>query len=150
MLVNKKDEEKRLAVLEEYAILDTEDEQVFDDITHLASYICHTPIALISLVARDKQWFKSKVGLEVSETPREGGFCHHAIQQPETLIVKNALEDERFASHPFVIGEPHIRFYAGAPIITSEGYTLGSLCVIDSKPEDLSGEQQKAIEALAR
>lgn len=124
-VMNKNDEEKRLAVLEEYAILDTEDEKIFDDITHLASYICQTPIALITLVARDKQWFKSKVGLEVLESPCEGGFCHHTIQQPETMIFTNALEDERFASHPFVIGEPHIRFYAGTPITTPEGYALG-------------------------
>jgi PAS domain S-box-containing protein len=123
---------------------------VFDDIPRLASFICGTPIALITLIDTNRQWFKAKVGIDVDETPREGGFCAHAILKPELLIVKDTHQDKRFAGHPFVTADPHIRFYAGAPLITSDGHALGALCVIDRVPRTLSGEQQEALRVLAR
>ncbi|HEY1404110.1 MAG TPA: ATP-binding protein [Pyrinomonadaceae bacterium] len=123
---------------------------MFDDIPRLASFICGTPIALITLIDTNRQWFKAKVGIDVDETPREGGFCAHAILKPELLIVKDTHQDKRFAGHPFVTADPHIRFYAGAPLITSDGHALGALCVIDRVPRTLSGEQQEALRVLAR
>lgn len=150
MSAEKDEEEKRLAVLEQYAVLDTEDEKNFDDLTLLASYICQTPIALISLIDRDRQWFKSKVGLDVSETPREVAFCHETIKQNDVFVVADTLEDARFAENPLVTSNPSIRFYAGAPITTAEGYSLGSLCVIDIVPREISDEQKSALESLAR
>ncbi|PZA06541.1 MULTISPECIES: sensor domain-containing diguanylate cyclase [unclassified Meiothermus] len=143
-------EEARLAKLREYRILDTLPEQAYDDITYLASRICNTPISLITLVDRDRQWFKSRVGLELSETPRDFSFCAHAILQSGVMIVPDALQDPRFADNPLVTGEPHIRFYAGAPLLTSSGEALGTVCVIDSRPRQIGDEEQKALAALAR
>ena len=140
----------RLAALEKYAILDTEPEQAFDDLTLLASYICKTPIALISLVAEKRQWFKSKVGLSVSETPREIAFCSTAIMQSEVMVVPDTLQDPRFRNNPLVVSEPRIRFYAGAPLITEEGYALGTLCVVDRTPREFSADQKEALQALSR
>ncbi len=143
-------EAARLAALRECAILDTDAEDIFDDIPRLASYICQTPIAIISLVDATRQWFKAKVGLEATGTPRDFSFCAHAILKPELFVVNDTQLDARFVANPLVTSEPHIRFYAGAPLITSDGHALGTLCVIDREPRQLSLEQQEALRALAR
>lgn len=129
---------KRLAALKQYQILDTPAEAVFDDLTNLAAQICETPIALISLVDAERQWFKSKLGLTVTETPRNVAFCNYDIWQKEPLIVEDARKDARFANNALVTGEPYIRFYAGAPLITSDGLALGTLCAIDRIPRQLT------------
>jgi GAF domain-containing protein len=143
-------EKDRLAALEKYAILDTEPEQGFDDLTLLASYVCKTPMAMISLVDEDRQWFKSKVGLTSSQTPRDIALCSVAIQHSEVMVVPDTLKDERFRDNPLVVSHPHIRFYAGAPLITDEGYALGTLCVVDQNPRTFGEDQQLALQALSR
>ncbi len=143
-------EAARLAALRHYQILDTEPEVAFDDLTRLAAHICGTPIALISLVDEHRQWFKSRVGISITQTPLAVSFCAHAILEPTPLIVSDALEDARFATNPSVTGEPWIRFYAGFPLVTAQGYSLGTLCVLDRVPRVLSLEQVTALQALAR
>jgi|ERR1700676_2701154 GAF domain-containing protein len=145
-----KNDQARVDALEKYAILDTDPELAFDDLTQLASFVCKTPIALISLIDEHRQWFKSRVGLSLSETSRDIAFCSTAILQPEIFIVPDTLEDERFRNNPLVVSEPHIRFYAGAPLITEDGYALGALCAIDQKPRDLAPEEKDALKALSR
>ena len=145
----KEGEEERLEALKEYNILDTLPEMNLDDITRIAAYICDVPIALISLVDEDRQWFKSKVGLGAEQTPRDISFCGHAMYQDEVFIVENALDDERFKDNPLVTGAPNVIFYAGAPLKTRSGYSIGTLCAIDNKPRHLNEEQIKILKALS-
>jgi PAS domain S-box-containing protein len=143
-------EVQRYKALHRYDILDTGPEEAFDDITLLASLICQTEIAMITFIDRDRQWLKSKVGTTASETSRDFAFCAYGILQSETLVVENALEDERFSTNPYVTGDPGIRFYAGTPLITPDGYALGTLCVIAPVVRQLSPEQKAGLEALGR
>lgn len=142
-------EDDRIAALEKYAILDSPPEEVFDRITRLVSAYLNVPIALVSLVDGSRQWFKSKVGLDVTQTNREIAFCGHTILQNEIMIVSDASKDERFSDSPLVVGNPNIAFYAGAPITTSDGYNLGTLCAIDRVPRHLSLEQKTVLTDLA-
>ena len=144
-------EAQRLKVLADYNILDTPPEQAFDDLTALAAYICKTPIALISLVDADREWFKSNFGLKATETPKEWGFSSHAILQPkDILVVPNTIKDDRFANNPLVKNNPKIRFYAGAPLVTDNGFPVGTLCVLDTVPRVLSYQQLDALRRLTR
>jgi two-component system, cell cycle sensor histidine kinase and response regulator CckA len=142
-------EAKRLKVLWQYDVLDTVPEEIFDDLTELAARICEAPIALISLVDEDRQWFKAKVGLKVSETSRDVSFCAHAILGEGLFIVPDATKDDRFKHNPLVTAEPNVRFYAGAPLISPDGHALGALCVLDKVPRELRSEQKEALRLLA-
>lgn len=144
-----KNESRRLKVLWQYDVLDTVPEEVFDDLTDLAAYICEAPIALISLVDEDRQWFKSRVGVTVKETTRDISFCAHAILGQGLFIVPDAGQDARFKNNPLVTGPQKIRFYAGAPLITPDGHALGTLCVLDKKPRQLRPQQEQALRVLA-
>ncbi|MBN9409940.1 MAG: GAF domain-containing protein [Burkholderiales bacterium] len=144
------DESRRLTALRRLMVLDSSAETAYDDITRLASQTFGAPISLISLIDEDRQWFKSRVGLEMQETPRDWSFCSHAIEQPdEVLVVRDAQLDPRFRNNPMVTGSPHIRFYAGAPLVTATGEAIGSLCVIDSKPRDIDPAKLAELQFLA-
>ena len=150
-LLHGDNEAARLAALRRYNLLDTEAEQIFDDIVTAAAVICGSPMAMISLIDENRQWFKAKVGLEATETPRNVAFCDHAIRNPDTtLIVEDATQDQRFSDNPLVTGEQHIRFYMGAPLKDRDGMALGTLCVIDSTPQHPTETQVRALEALRR
>jgi C4-dicarboxylate-specific signal transduction histidine kinase len=144
------DEPRRLEALRRYAVLDTLPEQALDDLTSLAAQICVVPIAMIALIDENRQWFKSKVGVEKKETARDISLCAHAVHQRELLIVPDAARDERFADNPLVTANPGIGFYAGAPLVTPEDAVLGTLCVIDHMPRTLTDAQKQALRVLAR
>lgn len=140
----------RLKALKEYSILDTLPEKEYDDITQLASQICGTPISSISLIDEKRQWFKSKVGLDVDQTGRDVSFCGHAIMEPDQIFtVKDSRLDERFQDNPMVVGDPQVVFYTGVPLVSPDGFALGTLCVIDDKPKELNRDQMMALKALS-
>jgi len=143
-------EKARLNALMTYKILDTVPEKDFDDITKLAAEICQTPISIISLIDENRQWFKSKVGIDgIAETSRIDSFCAHAINQPNVpLVVADTRKDERFFDNPFVIGEPFVNSYAGVPLLDSNGFAVGSLCVIDNQPRTLDEYQLQSLKKL--
>ncbi len=144
-------EKERLKNLESYSIMDTLPEEDFDNLTAIASEICDSPISLVSLIDNKRQWFKSHHGLDATETPKELAFCAHAINDPHNIfIVKDARKDERFHDNPLVTGEPHVTFYAGVPLSSEEGLPLGTLCVIDNKPKDLTPAQKHSLNALSQ
>ena len=144
-------EMQRLLALRRYEVLDTLAEQAYDDITQLAAYVAETPIALVSLVDEQRQWFKSKVGVTVAETSRDVAFCAHAILVPDDpLVVPDATRDRRFADNPLVTGELGVRFYMGVPLVTPDGYAIGTLCVVDRKPREPTPRQVELMKALAR
>lgn len=143
-------EADRLRVLESYRILDSGAEQAYDDIVRIAAEICHTPIALVTFIGEDRQWYKAKLGVDGEETPREEAFCAHTILGREPMVVRDARQDARFADNPDVTGGLGVRFYAGAPLTSPDGHGLGSLCVIDREPRELDPHQLEALESLAR
>lgn len=143
-------ESERLEALKEYNILDTPSEQAYDDITRLAAFICNVPIALITFVDTDRQWFKSKVGLDVDQTSRDVSFCSQCILKPEMMVIKDTFLDEHFKNNPLVNLDPYIRFYAGVPLLSPSNQPLGTLCIIDREPRELSELQKNALESLAR
>jgi len=146
------DESQRMEVLREYNILDTPHEAVYDDIAHVAAGVCDTPLALITLVDGTRNWFKARVGVEeeLTESPRDISFCGHAILRSDIFEVTDASFDERFHDNPLVAAAPHIRFYAGAPLITPDGFKLGTICAIDIRPRRLSDAQRDTLSALSR
>lgn len=144
------DEDARLAALAAYRIMDTPPERAFDDAALVAATLCSTPIALVSLVDDERQWFKARYGLGAVQTPREQSFCAHTLGDRQTLIVDDTHADARFRDNPLVVGAPHIRFYAGAPLVNDDGHALGTLCVIDRAPRQPTAAQVRALEALAR
>ncbi len=145
-----KDEAERLQALKDYEILDTPAEEAFDRITRIASRVLQTPISVISLVDANRQWFKSRQGLDATETPREIAFCTHAILQEEVMVVTDATQDPRFKDNPLVTGDPKIRFYAGAPLRTRQGHGIGTLCAIDRRPREITAEQSELLQDLAQ
>ncbi len=144
-------ETERISSLYEYNLLDSLPEKEYDDITRIAANICGMPIALITLVDNERQWFKSQIGIAVSETHRDDAFCAHAILKPEELfIVSDTKKDERFHDNPYVIGSPFVGFYAGVPLVNETGMPLGTLCVLDNKPNSITNDQKETLKALAR
>ena len=144
-------EAKRLKNLETYSILDTLPDADCDAITKIAAGICNTPISLVSIIDKNRQWFKSNHGLKAKETPRDFSFCAHSILNPNKLfIINDATKDKRFFDNPLTIDDPNVIFYAGAPLNSSEGFPLGTLCVIDNKPNVLSKNQKESLKLLAK
>ena len=142
-------EADRLAALHDFQILDTPPDDAFDRITRIASRILKTPIAIVSLVDKERQWFKSRLGVDTEETPREVAFCAHAICEQDVMVIQDASEDQRFADNPLVTEDPKIRFYAGAPLQDNAGHNLGALCVIDSAPRQIDDDQRAMLRDLA-
>lgn len=143
-------ETARLRALDELCILDSSEDPAFDDLVHVAAALCDVPIALVSLVDATRQWFKARCGLDVAQTPRNISFCTHAIEGDKPFIVPDATLDARFSENPLVVGEPHIRFYAGMPLVSAEGHRYGTLCVIDTRPRTLAARQLEALVCLSR
>ena len=139
-----------MEVLHSYQVLDTDPEPVFNDLAQLAAFICGTPMSLVSLLDGERQWFKAKVGLSTTETPREHAFCQYAMRASGVYEVRDTTADARFAENPLVTGDPNIRFYAGAPLLSPEGQPLGTLCTLDTVPRELSADQREALRILAR
>ena len=144
------DEPQRLEILAQYGILDTSAEQEYDDLTRLATYVAGTPIAMVSLIDADRQWFKSRIGVTAEQTPRELAFCAHAIAGRDLFVVPDLQQDARFADNPLVTGDAHFRFYAGMPLVSPEGHALGTLCVLDRVPRRLTPDQEEALRVLGR
>ncbi|NCU06230.1 MAG: GAF domain-containing protein, partial [Chitinophagaceae bacterium] len=144
-----KSEEIRLADLQLYDLLDTPEEESFDELRELAAQICNCPVSLITLLDKNRQWFKSKQGVDEKETTRDFAFCSHAILQDDVMVVEDATKDERFFDNPFVAGDMNVRFYAGAPIVSPTGQNLGTICVLDTKPRKLTSAQERALEILS-
>lgn len=143
-------ESERLAALREYEILDSAPEPAYDDLVQIASAICGTPVAAITLIDESRQWLKARIGLETQETTREDAFCAHTILDTAPLVVRDTMRDARFADNPLVLDGPRFRFYAGAPLLTPEGHALGAICVLDSAPNEVNETQVRALQALAR
>ena len=143
-------ERERIVAIQQYHILDTEEEKDFNDIVELAAQLCNTPIALVTLVDENRQWFKARTGLSIKETHRNLSFCAHAIHQNDIMIVRDALTDDRFFDNPLVVGDPFIRFYAGMPLVTTDGYKLGTLAIIDREPRELTEQQLSCLRILAK
>lgn len=144
-------EAARQRELDTYGVVDSLPEAAYDDIVCLASALCGAPIALVSLIDRDRQWLKARVGFELAETPRSAAFCDHVIRNPDQLMeVPDATRDPRFQANPFVTGPDQVRFYAGMPLVTPSGAAVGTVCVLDREPRDLTDTQRKALAALAR
>jgi GAF domain-containing protein len=142
-------EPNRISALKEYDILDSNPEQLYDDLVMLASQICDCPISFISIMDKDRQWFKSITGASLTESPRDTSFCGHTILEPDQLMeAPDTLEDARFVGNPLVNGKYNIRFYAGMPIVDDEGNALGTICVVDHKPKKLNENQKEALKAL--
>ena len=149
-LLREVNESERLDALHSYQVLDTDPEQAFNDLVQLSAFICGTPISLISLVDDERQWFKARVGLNTVQTAREHAFCQYAMLANDVYEVPDAAADSRFSQNPLVTGDPHIRFYAGAPLVTPEGHPLGTLCALDTVPRHLTTDQREALRVLAR
>ncbi|MEY4930650.1 MAG: hypothetical protein RI909_1374 [Bacteroidota bacterium] len=142
--------QSRLDEVLSYKILDTPPEKILDEFTEIAAAICDTPIALISILDGKRQWFKAKVGLDANETPIEDSFCQYALFDPDhILVINDSLTDERFVNNPLVTGDPHIRFYAGAPLVSPKGNVLGTICTIDNKPKEITERQKRALSLLS-
>ena len=144
------DEQERLEALRSYNIIDTDPEPVFNDLAQLAAYVCGTPMAVVSLLDDERQWLKARVGIDLREVPREQTFCQYALRANDVFEIPDTLADARYASNPMVTGAPHIRFYVGTPLLTPEGYSLGTLCAFDTVPRSLSTDQREALRLLAR
>lgn len=149
-LLREVNETERLEALHSYQVLDTDPEQALNDLVQLSAFICGTPISLISLIDDERQWFKARTGVDVLQTPREYSFCQYAMRANDVYEVPDMAADARFANNPLVTGDPHIRFYAGAPLLTPEGQPLGTLCALDTMPRQLSPDQREALRVLAR
>ena len=150
MISSAQREEQRLCALHALEILDTGPEEAFERVTRLAKTVLRVPMVLVSLIDRDRQWFKSRVGVSDTETPRKFSFCTHAIEQSDPLIVPDAHTDPRFAENPYVTGDPHIRFYIGVQLTNRDGYNIGTLCCMDSQPREATAEQVAILQDLAR